>query len=151
MNKLLIFPLAFMFLLTIFASVFSSIHPTGSSTDYSNQQGGTFQGESGNVTIPEAESQSFNIWDTTGALVILTVAIAVGIIAGIKILGSGLSEMSQGMIFNGILFLGLWACLTIVSGDYLFSEAIVTVVWVSLTTIYIIGMGIHLTASSSGG
>jgi len=144
--------MAFMFMLTLFSAVFSTYHPQASSGDYTNQEGSTFQGDVGNVTIPHAESQSFNIWNNaTGALVILVVAIAVGIIAGIKILGSGLSDMSQNLIFNGILFLGLWAVLTVVSSSFLFEEALIGLLWVALTVIYIVGMGIHLNGAGATG
>jgi hypothetical protein len=52
--------------------------------------------------------------------------------------------MSQSLIFNGILFGGLWACLTAVSADMLFEFVITQMLWVFLTISYIIGMGIHL-------
>lgn len=154
MNKLLMFPLAFMFILTIYATVYSGTYSgTGHSADYTNQSGTEIQGESGTVEIPNADTQDFNIWDSGAgyAMVILVAAIAIGIVAGIKILGSGLSDMSQGMIFNGILFLGLWSCLTIVSSAFLFYTEIVTILWMFITMIYIIGLGIHLNGNAAGG
>jgi hypothetical protein len=118
MNKMLIFPLGIMFLLTLMVSLTTSIHPIGSSDDYTNQSGINITGsdkEQGSVQIPRAGSQTFDIWGPTGIMVIMIIAISIGIIGGIHILGSGLSSESQMMIFNAIFFLGLWACLTIVS------------------------------------
>jgi hypothetical protein len=141
--------MAFMFILTLFAGVFTGTHTTTDSDDYSTSQDPIQEGDNVTIDIPSADSQELNIWDTTGAMVILVIAISVGIIAGIKVLGSGLSDMSQNLIFNAILFLGLWAVLSIVSADFLFETTLVTLFWVTLTTIYIIGMGIHLNGSGA--
>ena len=148
MNKLLIFPMAFMFILTIFSVIYTGETLQGESEDYGDPGSIIINEETGEVDIPEAEHQEFNIWDSTGAMVILFAAIAIAIIAGIKILGSGLSDMSQSLIFDGILFLGLWACLTIVSSEFLFQTSMSILLWVSLTTIYIIGMGLHMSGSA---
>ena len=152
MNKLLIFPMAFMFLLTIFATVYTGIYYSGQTGDYSNQSGTEIQGETGTVEIPNAGTKTYNIWQSgTGyAMVILIGAVAIGIIAGIKILGSGLSDPSQSMIFNGILFLGLWACLTVISSQFLFDTSIAIILWISLTMIYVVGLGIHINPSGGG-
>jgi hypothetical protein len=150
MNKLLIFPLAVMFLLTIFSVIYTGEQYVGSSPDLNNNSGIIIQNETGTVDVPGADPMEFNIWETTGALVILAAAIAVGIVAGFKILGSGFNEFSQSLMFNAILFLGLWAVLTIVSADLMFDTAMITLLWVGLTMTYIIGMGVHL-ANSSGG
>jgi hypothetical protein len=80
-------------------------------------------------------------------MVILIAAMAIGIIAGFGLFGSGLTEMSQGMIFSGILFLGLWASLSIVSVRYLFDSGILSLFWVSLTVMFVVGVGTHMTNS----
>jgi len=151
MNKLLIFPLAFMFILTLFSAVYENETYTGYSDDYSPAEGIIIGNETGEVTIPSAQPQSFNIWGVTGALVIIVAAIAVGIIAGITVLGSGISERSQSLIYNGILFLGLWSCLTIISSRFFLDSLIPTLFWISLTIIYILGLGIHMSNSDSAG
>jgi hypothetical protein len=117
---------------------------TGTTDDYSNSSGIDTSEGSGYVDVPSGGSHTFNIWSTEGVILILVTAIAVTIIAGIKVLGSGLNDMSQSLIFNGILFGGLWACLTAVSADMLFEFVITQMLWVFLTIAYIIGMGIHL-------
>jgi hypothetical protein len=150
MNKLLIFPMGFMFVLTLFSLLYVGGTYTADSQNYSSQQGFQTDNKTGYVTIPTAKQQTFNISTATGIMLILTIAIAIGIVAGIKVLGSGLSDPSQSMIFNGILFGGLWACLSIVSSQFLFDTMPATMLWMTLTIVYIIGMGIHLNPSGSG-
>jgi hypothetical protein len=151
-NKLLVFPLAFMFLLTIYSVVDTGSHGTGYSEDYKNSTGLKTDSKTGYVDVPNAGSKSFSIWDNNAgaSMVIFIAAIAIGVIAGIKILGSGLSGLSQSMIFNSVLFLGLWACLSVIAGVYLFSQEMTGILWVGLTTVYIIGMGIHINGSATG-
>jgi hypothetical protein len=147
MNKMLIFPLGIMFLLTLMVSLTTSIHPIGSSDDYTNQSGINITGsdkEQGSVQIPRAGSQTFDIWGPTGIMVIMIIAISIGIIGGIHILGSGLSSESQMMIFNAIFFLGLWACLTIVSGTVFFANFITIMLWFAITMMFVVGLATHL-------
>jgi hypothetical protein len=152
MNKLLIFPLAFMFILTLFSAIYSSETYTGYSAEYSPDEIIMINNDTGEVNIPSAQPQSFDMWETTGAMVIIVAAIAVGIVAGITVLGSGISERAQSLIYNGILFLGLWSCLTIISSRFFLGSLIPTMFWISLTVIYLIGFGLHTSnADSSGG
>lgn len=125
----------------------------GTSSDYQDlgqikyRDNGT--NSTGQIYIPIGGTHTFNIW-TSGlgaALVILIAAMAIGIIAGITIWNSGLTEMSQGMIFSGILFLGLWASLSIVSVRYLFDSSVLSLFWVVLTVMFVIGVGGHMTNS----
>jgi len=151
MNKLLIFPIGFMFLLTIYAVVYTGTTYSGSTDSYTDQNGTIVQGETGTVFIPNAGSKNFDIWDNLAgaAMVVIAGALAVGTISGIRILGSGLSEMSQSLIFKAIIFLGLWACLTVFAQDFLFDSILTKLLWVTLTLIYCIGLGTHL--GGSGG
>lgn len=149
MNKLLVFPLAMMFLLTMFAfSYIGGTYGIGNSENYSSSTGINTTEGSGTVDIPRAGTQTFTIWSSAAAMVILIAAIAVGIIAGIKVLGSGLNDTSQKMIFNSVLFLGLWACLSAVSSNFLFGLTIITFLWVGLTIMYVIGVGVQISNSS---
>jgi hypothetical protein len=146
MNKMMLIPLGFMLVLTMFAAIYTGNMETatGTTDDYSNSSGIDTSEGSGYVDIPSGGSHTFNLWSTEGVIAILITAIAVGIVAGIKVLGSGLSDMSQSLIFNGVLFGGLWACLSIVSSTIFFINPITEIFWVFLTISYIIGMGIHL-------
>lgn len=152
LNKLMFFPMCFMFMLTIYAVADVGGTFAGESANYTSDDELTIDyttgSESGSVDIPGSGSHEFDIWAASTAMIILVVAMAVGILGGIKILGSGLSEMSQKMIFNGILFLGLWAGLTLVSIDFFFDYTVLTLLWVSLTTVYVLGVGVHMSGTA---
>lgn len=148
MNSLMLFPLGIMFVLTIITSMYTSETYLGTSGDFNsdddiiiNEDG---VNKTGSIDIPETESQTFDIWDSTGAMLILTAAIAAAILAGITVLGSGLSDRAQGIIFDGILYLGLWACLTIVARELIFAITFSMIIWVIITTMFIIGLGSHM-------
>jgi len=149
MNKLLMFPLALMFIISIFVFLETSIQPEGSSDDYSNSSGIVIGGDNGTVDIPTASSQTFNIWGVGGVMIIITAAVAIGIVAGIKVLGSGLDDLSHSLVFNGILFLGLWSCLTIVSRELMFENIIMQILWLTLTMIYMLGFATHINGAES--
>ena len=136
MNKAMLFPMVFMFILTMFSVIW------GETGYYA-----PIHGESGNVTIGQGGTD-FDMWTATGILVVLIGAVALGTIAGIHFLGSGLSDTSQHMIFASILFLGLWACLTVVSRNYLFESSVTMILWVCLTVMYVVGVGITINGSS---
>lgn len=148
MNKLMLFPLGFMFILTIISSVYTSHTYLGSSTDMTVDGNLTITEDgaekTGSVDIPGSESQSFDMWGSTGAMLIIVAAIAVGILAGIQIVGSGLGEHAQALVFDGVLYFGLWACLTIIARDMLFAATITSILWITLTTTFVIGLGSHM-------
>jgi hypothetical protein len=131
--------------MSIFTAVFTETFYSADTPDYSSDENITIGGETGNVDIPNAGSHSFNIWSLSGAIVILTVALTVGILAGIHVIGSGLSDVSQKMIISGILFMGLWACLTVISSTIFFATTTSQLTWFGLTFVYVLGMGFHMT------
>jgi hypothetical protein len=145
MNKLLLFPLAMLFILSLFVFLESAVQPSGTSDDYTNTSGITIDEDERYVEIPSAEPQTFNIWGTSGPVVIVIAAIAVGIISGISFLGSGLSPLSQSMIFNSIVFFGIWTCLTVVSASLMFENIVMIIIWLCLTMMFMLGLSIHLT------
>lgn len=136
MNKALLFPLVFMFILTMFAAVWGQ-------TGFYN----TVNGEPGNISV-SGGSAEFDMWSVAGIMVLLFAAVAIGTIAGMHFLGSGLSDTSQNIIFTSILFLGLWACLTVISRNYLFDSAITMILWIALTVMYVVGVGTTVTGAS---
>jgi len=141
MNKLLIFPIFIMLLLTVYSSVYTDTEYVGSGDDYSELEGIELNDTStGNVDIPIAGEQDFNLWDLKGALIILTLALIVGIVAGIKVLGSGLSETSIMILFASISYLGLWACLSIVSMEFVFGHIEASLLWIGLTIMFVLGV-----------
>ena len=144
MNKMMLIPIAFLLVLLLFAVSYTGEEYDSSPTeDYSNSSI-VINGTDASVEVPEAGSYTFDMWTTAGSLVILTAAVAAGILAGISILGSGLSETSQNLIFNSILFGGLWACLSAVVADFMFATTGTTLLWTVLTVVYVIGIGAHM-------
>lgn len=154
LNKLMIFPLAFMFILSVYAMVDTGLTYQGASQNYSDSDqfeiNETGSSKTGAVKIPRAGTQTFDLWDGSYAIAIILAAISIGIVAGIKVLGSGLNELAQSLIFNSVLFLGLWACVSAISGDYLFDNAFMTMFWIGITVTYVIGLGQHLNGGGSG-
>lgn len=154
MNKLLLFPLAIMFFLTLMITMVIGVEPSGTSGDFTDTGGIIMPGSdstNGSVEIPQGGSHTFDIWDSTGILVIMIVAIGIGIVAGIRVIGSGLSPESQMMIFNSIFFLGLWSCLTVISRDVLFENSMTSILWFILTAMFVVGLATHLNRNATEG
>ncbi len=138
-----------MFLLTGFIFLDTAVQPSGTSDNYSDSSGITIDDANRTITLPEAESQTFDIWGVTGMLVLLVAAIALGIVASIQAVGSGLDNLGQSLIFNGMIFMGMWTCLTIISAELLFDNIILTLVWMMLTLMFVIGFATHIQGSSA--
>ena len=151
MNKLFVLPLAFMFLVSIFVFLSTAVEPMGTTNDLSDSNNITINGtdsKTGSVEIPSAGSQSFNLWEIGGMLAMLLIAISLGIIASIGILGSGLGGLGENLIFNSVLFLGIWACLTVVSSELMFDNIIMIIVYMTMTMMYVVGFGLHVSGGS---
>ena len=146
MNKMLLFPMALMLLLSVYGMIYTGYTYTPEPTqNYSSIDGVDINGTPSSVEIPEAGSYTFDIWDNSGFLLILTAAIAIGVVAGVNFLGSGLSDTSQKMLFDSVLFGGIWACLSVASVDFMFVNTYTSLLWLILTMVYIIGVGSHMT------
>lgn len=150
MNKLMIFPLSVMLILTMISFVYSPADIwTGNSP---NVDPGTItiNGSSQTVDVPGSDPQAFDIFSAGGVLLIIIAVIAIGIVSGITALGSGLSDNAQNIIVNSVLWLGLWACLTVITGGFLFGTGIIfTIIYLAVTFMFIIGLGFHITDSGS--
>ena len=132
MNKLIIFPLLFMFMLTVFINLFGA-YPSSTT-----------------LAVPHAGSRWFDIGSPSSILLILTLAITIGTISGFTFLGSGFSDFSQKLMFDFAIFIGIWSCLTIIASSYLFSNAIFTTLYLIITFLYVIGIGMMATDGSGG-
>ena len=145
MNKPLIFPLVIMFLISIVLFAATSVAPEADTGDYSDSSGINIDGDNRTVLIPAAESQTVNIWTIGAAIVIIIAAIAIGIVSGIQFLGSGITETSQRYVVVGFIYLGLWACLTVITSTMLFDTLLTTIIWFGLTMIFALGLASELT------
>ena len=150
-NKLMFFPLGLMFLITAYSIIASGETYEGETDDWSESGemtiNGTIGDDTGYAIIPEADPLNINLWFAGAALILLTAAVAVGVASGFSILGSGLTTFSQKLLFNVILYLGLWAALTVVSSTFFFDTPLLTLSWMGITTMYVAGVGLQMTSS----
>lgn len=149
MQKLLTLPLAVMLLLSLVSFV-SGGNLSNGSIDLAGGGSIDVNGTSGSVNLPNQQAQSFNIWTTEGAIVILIAVLAVGIVAGVTVFGSGISTTAQKMIILGTGLFGLWACLSITSQN-IFSNGGVfgSIIWIALTIMYVLGFIMQATGGDA--
>lgn len=150
MNKLILIPLTIMLMLTVINITYDpSAHYNSNTTEINTETNVTINGSNTHIETPGAGSQAFSLDSASLVLIILITALAVGIVAGINVFGSGLSDTSQRFIFNSVSFLGLWGVLTIVTGTLIFTAPLLVLLWIVLTIILVIGLAIHIGAGGS--
>ena len=153
MNYLLVFPLGILLTLTVFSVAFSGQTLLGTmdeEVNFSDLDGITINGtDSGSVELPQVPNQKFDVWSLKGALVILAIALVLGAIAAINVIGSGLNDEGTQIIFNAIIYLGLWACLTVMALDLLMTPEIVFLFWIVLTFMYVIGVAMEINGTGA--
>jgi len=151
--KLILYPLVIMFILTAMSQliVYSNIDYTYSNTNAINPA-------TGQQTINETETgleQSgsdaiFNVNMTTGLIALIIALVVVGAVAGIRILGSGLSTYSVQLIHKAAVYYGLWGIFSALSYIAFASIPFFGVfLWIGLTLIYTLGF--YQTLNSAGG
>lgn len=69
----------------------------------------------GEDMVNPSGSQLFDLSSTQISLSILVAAIAIGTAIGIRVLGSGMSETSQEIIFKGTFFSAMWVIMSIIA------------------------------------
>jgi hypothetical protein len=145
MNKLLVFPLAFLLLVTLFLTLYSGKLDDSGGTIHANSTGSY-------INTPGGGQHNFNIWNSpTAALGIIIAAILLGGVTSIHFLGSGLGEFGNKLVFDSIMFLGIWGALTLMTFQVVFSTLMFSILWMLLTFIYVVGLGIHISSSGAGG
>jgi len=98
----------------------------------------TLGGEESELELDNAElSLDFNM--TAGLVAVIAGAIALGLI-GLNVLGSGLSDFSVKIIWNGIVFYGLWSIFSVLSFNAISSIWLGSIFWFLLTFIYSLGV-----------
>jgi hypothetical protein len=128
MNKYIAVPMAFGLVCLMFILLGGTSLPDGAlSSDYD--------------IVLDDNNMEFSLNESDGFLVIIAAVLAVGVISGITILGSGISEYSQSILFNAFAYLGVWAVLSIpiheVMGDMPF---FFLPIWIGLTALMCIGI-----------
>lgn len=150
--KLILYPLLMLIILSVFIQLMAN---TGVlDLTYSNS---TSQSQSGNQTLNSEESELqqetttalFDINMTTGIVALIIALVAVGVVAGIHVLGSGLSDYSVQLIHKSCIYYGLWGVFSALSFMAFLNIPIFgLVLWLGLTLIYSIGFFQTLNISS---
>lgn len=142
MNNLIIYPLIILVVIGAFTQLYYYSEVDFSSSGAQSQEliaNQTLNGTSQELELEEG-SLSLNFDMTIGLIVIVLSAIALGLI-GLNVLGSGLSDRSVKIIWNGIVFYGLWAVFSIMGYNSIASIPYFgALVWFSLTLFYSLGI-----------
>lgn len=158
MNELIVYPLILLIILGAFCQLFYATQ-TEVEIDYSYE--GTLEDiqASGNQTLGETEQELqqestdavFDINMTTGIIALIIGLVVVGVLAGIRVLGSGLSEFSVKLIYNSTVYYGLWGIFSALSFPvFLTIPTFGLLLWLSLTLLYSLGF-FQTTHGASGG
>lgn len=148
MNKMLIYPLIILFILAIFSQVYAFSQNTVTTIDLSYNSSTTIDSQTGqliqNKTLTEISTSSTNaIFDinmTGGFIALIVTLIVVGVLAGIQVLGSGLSDSSVKLIYSSTVWFGLWGVFSGLTFVLFVSLQIAgLIMWFGLTLIYALG------------
>lgn len=154
MNKMLLLPMAFLFILMLIGIVgigtMSPFNPSGSGVNLQNGSSLGVNGSNQTINVPAAGTNTINLGSGTTILAILVAAIAVGILCGIRVLASGLSESAQQIIFPAVTYLAIWIVLSALSSSLLFGSGMMfSILWIVLTIVYIIGMVMEMSSGTN--
>jgi len=155
MNTLTVVPLIILFLLTGFSQLIAT-----SQIDYSYSSENSIDAATGeqilNGTSSQLEQPSedaiFNINMTAGFLALIIALVIVGAVAGIHVLGSGLSDYSVQLIHKAAVyygFFGVFSALSLIAFTSL-PLGLGGFFWVGLTLIYTLGFYESLNNSGGG-
>lgn len=84
----------------------------------------------------------------SGVIAIIVVMIAIGVIAGIQVLGSGLSDFSVSVIYKSVFFYSIWIIISAFGYDALGSIPIIgSIFYFILTLFYSLGVAQQIQGS----
>jgi len=144
MNNLILYPLVLLLFLSVFYQLiyFESADLTYNET-LTVQGVNASQYINGTETefVSDIDSGFFDINMVTGFLVLVLGLVVVGVVAGIRILGSGLSEYSVNLIHKSVVYYGIWGVLSAIGyGVFLtFPYGFGVILWFGLTFVYTLG------------
>lgn len=102
--------------------------------------------------VYEKMQSNFIIDPLIGGLIILTVIIVFTTFLGARLLGSGLADSSISTIRTCIMYGGIWITLSLVANPLIESiSTIGTVIYISLTIFYILGVFQTITGGGGSG
>ena len=148
MNKLLLFPIGILLLITLYVVVSGGTYFLSDSENISSYEGMEINGtDTGEVYIPQAGTSEFDMWGLQGAIAILLIIMVVGVVAGISVFGSGLKDASINILFICALYLAFWGVLTAVTIDFFSGTEMAFLLYVAMSLMYVIGIGQEISAS----
>lgn len=143
MNGLILYPLLIIFLLGAFCQLLNisaidmSYNGTLASMNTTGNQ--TLNGTTQELS-QQQQSSSFAVDMTTGLIALIIGLVAVGVVAGIRVLGSGLSEFSVNLIYKAVVYYGLWGMFSALAIDGFISIPFFgAFFWLGLTLVYSLG------------
>lgn len=140
MNRLLLIPLSIGMMCLIMAVVGGVTYTEDYSLDTKDNGSMSINGSDTSYDLPDTDN-NFNLWSADGFVAILIIAIAIGAVAGISFLGSGLSEYSQNIVFVSVTYMGVWAVCSLAMYQYVQDIPLFgAVVWLVLTVMYMFGV-----------
>lgn len=140
--KLILYPL----LILIFVGAFNMLLASNDIA-FSRQYDKAFE-MSGNQTLNEATSTleqqttnvNFGLDMTTGLIILIITMVVIGTIAGIRVLGSGLSNFAVTLVYKSAVYYGLWGMFSAFSLTAFMTIPVFGVfIWFLLTLVYTLG------------
>lgn len=99
-------------------------------------------------TVEGDYGQTMGIDEVEGAIVIIIVLIALVVLVGIQVVGSGLSDTSGKAVMTLVAYISVWGIFSTLSYDLIISiEAFGTIIYLILTIMYAVGVIQQLTGS----
>lgn len=142
MNSFIFYPLVILLTISLFTQFYYYDTATFDSDETQTQNlvaNQTLNGTSQELELEQGSLDlGFNM--TYGLVAVIVSAIALGLI-GLNVLGSGLSDFSVKIIWNGIVFYGLWLIFSVLSYSSIVSIPTFGIIfWFLLTFVYTLGI-----------
>jgi len=142
MNRLIVIPLSLMFIIagiSLWYDPSTNLDYAYADTSIGKIDLGDSGGES-QISFDKSVNDYTTISGLEGVLILLIVAIGASTVLGIRILGSGVSELTQKLIMYSVAYLGIWGILSVIVYKQIFSIPIIgSFIWILLTAAYMIG------------
>lgn len=105
-----------------------------------NQEGNQTLTGSTDTLTQETQSTEFSINMQTGIIALIIGLVIIGVLAGIRVLGSGLSEYSVKLIYKSSTYYGLWGIFSVLSYNCFQELPFFGIfLWLGLTIVYSMG------------
>lgn len=143
MNKLVFYPLIMLVFVAGFFQLytFSNLDLSHNDSRIIDSYGSTIT-ENGTSSSVETESVTavFNINMVSGVIALIIGLVAIGVVAGIRVLGSGLSEHSVKLIYNSSVYYGMWGIFSALAFPVFTEIPLMGLFfWLGLTLVYTLG------------